>query len=632
MRAALSLVLLGFGQLCAVAMAQEQPAAVISPSSADRPIYITHVTVIDTETGKEKQDHTVVISGQRILEVRDSKNAKLPADAKVVDGNGKYLIPGLWDMHVHKSDIESTYPLYLANGVTGVRDMWGPADANKFRAELAVKRIDAPHLYLASPIVDGSPPVWPNSIAVSTADEARKVVDDQKRKGADFIKIYNRLSRESYFAIIDESRKQNIFVEGHVPIQVSAWEASDAKQKSFEHLYGLAMACSIREEELQARMVPTAAMKERAVITAEAARSYSEPKCNRLFARLKVNGNWQVPTLTVLRSFSLLNDPQFTNDGRLRYFAGWFRDALSAKDDFRLKSWSSTDFALEGELFGFSKRLVGAMFRSGVPLLAGTDTGNPYCFPGFSLQDELGLLVESGVSPLGALQAATRNAAIFMDATDKYGSVTPGKIADLVLLDADPLTDIHNTTKVSEVFLEGKEFDRAALDNMLRGAETAAKAAKADSSSSEAALRTVMDERRKASLEGNTDKIANSLADEYLQTDITGYVQDKTAWLNEYFQPLAELIKAGKFHWDVFDPKDVQIRMQGDTAIAIGTLEAKGSGARYAPTQHTWVADPNASFSGTLRFTHVYIKRNGKWLLAALHNAVPLTPPPPANK
>jgi hypothetical protein len=546
-----------------------------------------------------------------------------------VDGNGKYLIPGLWDMHVHQTGLESTYPLYLANGVTGVRDMWGPADANKFQAELAAKRIDAPHLYLASPIVDGSPPVWPNSIAVSTPDEARKVVDDQKRKGADFIKVYNRLSRESYFAIIDESRKQNIFVEGHVPIQVSAWEAPDAKQKSFEHLYGIAMACSIREEELQARMVPTAAMKERALITADAARSYSEPKCNRLFARLKANGNWQAPTLTVLRSFSLLNDPQFTNDGRLRYVAGWFRDWLSAKDDFRLKSWSSADFALEGELFEFSKRLVGAMFRSGVPLLAGTDTGNPYCFPGFSLHDELGLLVESGVSPLGALQAATRNAAIFMDATDKYGSVTPGKIADLVLLDADPLKDIHNTTKISEVFLAGKEFDRAALDQTLRDAEATAKA-ESGRSAVEAELRTVMAELHKAALEGDTEKTASLMAAEYVQTDISGHFQEKTEWLNTYSRPLAELIKAGKFRWEVYEEKDLQIRIYGDAAVVIGAFELRGTGARWG-AQHTWVADPDAHPEATLRFTRVFIRRNGKWLLAAIHNAVP-PPPPSANK
>jgi hypothetical protein len=394
-----------------------------------------------------------------------------------LDGTGKYLIPGLWDMHVHTWDYESTFPLYVANGVTGVRDMFGPPDANKFRAEMAAKTIVAPHMNLASPILDGHPPVWPDSIEVTSTEQAMKVVDEQKQKGADFIKVYSRLSRDAYFAIIAASARVGIPVEGHVPIQVSAWEASDAKQKSFEHLYGVAMACSTREDELQARTLPTASMKERALITAEAARSYSEPKCNRLFDRLKTNGNWQVPTLTVLRSFSLLNDSHFAEDERLRYFDGKFRDWLTAKDDFRLKSWTSADFALEGELFEFSKKLVGAMFRSGVPLLAGTDTGNPYCFPGFSLHDELALLVESGVSPLGALQAATRNAALFMDTSDKYGSVTPGKMADLVLLDADPLKDIHNTTKISEVFLAGKEFDRAALDRMLRNAELAAKSA-----------------------------------------------------------------------------------------------------------------------------------------------------------
>jgi ketosteroid isomerase-like protein len=154
--------------------------------------------------------------------------------------------------------------------------------------------------------------------------------------------------------------------------------------------------------------------------------------------------------------------------------------------------------------------------------------------------------------------------------------------------------------------------------------------AQATDSSAESQLRAAMAERRRGSLEGDTDKIASSLADEYLQTDISGYVQDKTAWLNEYFEPLAELIKAGKFRWEVFEQKDVQIRMYGDCAVVIGKLEAKGSGARPTP-QHTWVADPKASFNSTLSFTHVYLKRNGKWLLAALHNAVPLPPPPPTK-
>jgi uncharacterized protein (TIGR02246 family) len=138
----------------------------------------------------------------------------------------------------------------------------------------------------------------------------------------------------------------------------------------------------------------------------------------------------------------------------------------------------------------------------------------------------------------------------------------------------------------------------------------------------EAELRAVMDERRKASVAGDTEMIANLMADDYIQTDIAGYVQNKATWLNEYFEPLAELIRAGRFHWEAFDEKDIQIRMYGDTAVVMGTVELKGSGGRPTP-QHSWVADPDAHPSMKLRFTRVYVKREGQWLLAALHNAVP---------
>jgi hypothetical protein len=146
--------------------------------------------------------------------------------------------------------------------------------------------------------------------------------------------------------------------------------------------------------------------------------------------------------------------------------------------------------------------------------------------------------------------------------------------------------------------------------------------------SSEAQLRATMAERHKASLEGDSAKIAASITDDYLQTDISGFVQNKDTWLKQYFIPLAELIKAGKFRWEIYDEKDVQIRMHGDTAVVIGRLEAKGSGARMDAERHTWVADPTASFSGKLRFTRVYVRQNGKWLIAALHNSMPLQPAP----
>jgi len=278
-----------------------------------------------------------------------------------------------------------------------------------------------------------------------------------------------------------ESR-QNVPVEGHLPSLITAWEASNAGQKSVEHLSGIAVACSTREEELRPKIAAAADLKERYRLIAEAWPTYSDAKCERLFREFKKNSTWQVPTLTVLRSTGMLNDEQFRRDDRLRFFGGDYRDALVAKDDFRSKTFAAEDFAMQHQVFAHDQRLVGAMFRAGVPMLAGTDAHNPYCFPGFSLHDELALLVESGLTPLAALQAATRNAAIFMEATDKYGSVTPGKVADLVLLDADPLKDIHNTTKISEVFLAGKEFNRAALDQMLKDAETAAAANTSSSS------------------------------------------------------------------------------------------------------------------------------------------------------
>jgi hypothetical protein len=181
MRAYLAVLTVTFGHVCGAAMAQEKPAAVISPGRVDSAVYITHVIVINTETGKEAADRTVIISGDRISDARDSRSVKPPAGAKIVDGTGKYLIPGLWDMHVHTWDYESTYPLYITNGVTGVRYMFGPPDANKFRTELAAKATLAPHFYLASPILDGNPPRPPGSIVVDTPEEARKVVDESVR-------------------------------------------------------------------------------------------------------------------------------------------------------------------------------------------------------------------------------------------------------------------------------------------------------------------------------------------------------------------------------------------------------------------------------------------------------------------
>ena len=253
----------------------------------------------------------MVISGSKIAEIRDSSQFTPPTGARVIDATGKYLIPGLWDMHVHRTEFESTYPMYLVNGVTGVREMSGPFDASEFRSKLATEKRDTPHLFLASPIVDGSPPRNPDQIVVKNAEEARYVVQAQKRAGADFIKVMDRLSRDEYFAIIDEAKRQDITVVGHVPFAISAWEASASGQKSIEHVHAVPLACSTREAELRARLVATRenSWKLWNPIYMEAYESYSDAKCQQLFAEFRRNGTWSVPTLIVYRSTAMSSDP-----------------------------------------------------------------------------------------------------------------------------------------------------------------------------------------------------------------------------------------------------------------------------------------------------------------------------------
>ncbi len=463
-------------------------AAWHAPQAADsqQPLVLTHVTVIDVTGGPSKPDNTVIISGDRIVAMGASSSLAAPPGAQVVDATGKYLIPGLWDMHVHLEDSKEYLPLFIANGVTGVRVMWGFPFHHEWRKDIEAGKIVGPHMVIASPIVDGPVPYWPDSVSVANEAEARQAVIKAKQDGADFIKVYSLLPRDEYFAIADESKKQGIPFEGHVPDAVSAEEASNAGQKSFEHLLSILPACSTHSEELlkaqQADLAEIIASKKHPLFAigprAWALRwtvldTYSPEKAAALFAVLKSNGTWQCPTLTVLRQFWQMKDPAFRNDARLKYVPQdtllfWTRSSLSAR------GMPSKGYAYVKRAYQKDLEVVGAMQRSGVPILAGTDQENPYCFAGFSLHDELGLLVQAGLSPLEALQAATVNPAKFLGRERDLGTVDQGKVADLVLLDANPLDDIANTKRIYAVVYGGKLYSRAALDEMLAKVETLA--------------------------------------------------------------------------------------------------------------------------------------------------------------
>ena len=447
-------------------------------SSQPKPLVFTHVTVIDATGTPARPDMTVLITGDRITQI--GKNLHLPKDAQVVNARKQFLIPGLWDMHVHTAT-KDFLSLYVANGITGVRDMFSPlTQINQWRKQISEGTLIGPRIVAAGAIIDGPEPVWPGSFAVSNEAEGRKAVKAVKDGGSDFVKVYSLLPRDAYFAIADEAKKQGIPFAGHVPNSVTVAEASDAGQKSIEHLIGVSFACSSAEAQLMKELKERISV-DRAPgfltlvrLQAKSVDTYDSEKARALFSRLVKNGTWQVPTLTVLRANAFLDDPQFTDDLRVKYLPPSLRQAWNPQNNPFFKLSTAKDYANLKKLYRKELEIVGEMQRAGVGILAGTDTPNPYVLPGFSLHDELALVVQAGLTPMEALQSATLNPARFLGMEKEMGTVQQGKVADLVLLEANPLEDIHNTQKINSVVVKGRLLDRKALDGLLAKAEAEA--------------------------------------------------------------------------------------------------------------------------------------------------------------
>lgn len=432
---------------------------------AEPPLLLRHVNVISCASSKVQRDVDVMVRDGRIESIGRAPRT-IPTGAIQVDGSGKFLIPGLWDMHVHGTSAPGFAGLYLANGVTGVRDMFDPSTATfELRKKVEEGSELGPHIVAAGKIVDGPKPIWAGSVAVSNAEDGKKAVARVLGEGSDFVKVYSLLPRDGYFAIAEECRQRGAVFAGHVPEEVSAEEASDAGQKSFEHLYGILKGCSSQGEKVaKSRLlgIPPAELRPMMRALLE---TYDERRAQRLFAKLKKNGSWQCPTLSVLYTISYPKDPRAEAQYRFDYVPAWLK-GFWATTMTRYKDRTSEDDQLSDRVFRKDLELVGKMQKAGVPILAGTDVMNPYCFPGFSLHDELGWLVKSGLTPYQALRAATINPARYLGRSD-VGTVEKGKVADLVLLDANPLEDIHNSTRIRAVVRGGRYLDRSALDGLM---------------------------------------------------------------------------------------------------------------------------------------------------------------------
>lgn len=457
---------------------------------AAQQLAVLHVTVIDVTGHAPQADQSVLIENHRITALGPSAFVKIPKTFRIVDASGKYLVPGFWDMHVHIAGLNADpawskqvlLPLLLASGITGVRDMGGDLDTLlEWQREIEAGTLLGPHIVASGPFLVGGGRKTAEQYPVANADEARAAVLDLKKRGANFIKIISLPSRDAFFAVADECKKQDIAFVGHLPFEISAAEASDAGMRSIEHfLYSaFVLSFSSREAELRPRLVVAEKKGDSAAweqIAHEADASFSPEKAAALLARLKKNGTWVTPTLA---SLDITSHPEHwkTDDPLLAFvppaMAKQWRESINDEGMKQRAAWlgrqASNDWKLTGELH-----------RAGVPLLVGSDSLDPFVFPGDSFHLELAQLVRAGFTNPEALQAATRGAAQFLGREKDFGTLEAGRVADLVLLNANPLEKIENTRRVWAVIRDGAYYDRSALDAQLAQAKEAAAHVTAD--------------------------------------------------------------------------------------------------------------------------------------------------------
>lgn len=446
-------------------------------------LVIQNVTVIDATGADALPGMSVRIENGQIAAIK--KKIKVKKGAEKIDGTGKFLIPGLWDMHVHISAPEVFFPLLVANGITGVREMFTGVPIRTIREwsmRANVPRIYAPG-FIDGPMMLNNGPPPAGAFAVANAEQARYAVHALAASGVDFLKVYNSIPRDAYFAIAQEARAIGLPFAGHVPEAVSTGEASDAGQLSEEHLINVLLDCSTNADALRAARVATMTSDKisgearlRALAFPDPAGlfdTYSPEKAAALFAKFVANGTWHTPTLVVLAGFAHARDDEFAHDPRRRFLPKQWTDAWDPRVTLYSRDLAPEDYdALHQRvvaLLARYKKLVGDMRKAGVEFLAGTDAnGWIPVLPGFALHEELALLVEAGLTPMEALQAATRNPARYFNKLGEMGTVEVKKAADLVLLDANPLEDIHNTQKIDAVIMRGRYYSRKELNAMLR--------------------------------------------------------------------------------------------------------------------------------------------------------------------
>ena len=430
--------------ICLLAAASTLIAAVSCREQA-RTLVITGANVVDLVDGRIVPNSTVTVSGETIVSV--TQNGAPAAYARVVDGQGTFLIPGLWDMHTPMEMTgASSLQLHVANGVTGIRDMASDLDfILNLREATSSGRVLGPRIFAAGPILDDAPGDWPFRMRVTTAEDGRAAVQLLKRRGMDVIKVHDHTPRDAYFAIADEARRQNLPLAGHVPRSLTVAEAIDAGQTDISHMSNMQLwrPCSGGAE-------------------------YRPDACRPFFEMLARRGIWQTPTLLAWSELATIGTPASAlSADHLAYAGQSLREMWAGNQSLFATPEAARAMRARAEVGAV---VVSDMAKAGVGILAGCDA----MIAGFCLHDELVAMVRGGMTPRAALETATLNPARYFGLQQTIGSVASGQRADLVLLDANPLADITNIRRIRAVVVAGRLLDRNELDGMLAQAKHAA--------------------------------------------------------------------------------------------------------------------------------------------------------------
>ena len=428
---------------------------------------LTGATVVDGTGASPMREAVIVTAGERILAVGRIADIPAIAGVRVIDLGGKFVVPGLWDLHTHSSEVDRTYPpMHLVYGVTGIREMRGTAETHEVRRRIDSGELTGPSMVISSEVLDGPDSRNPLSIPIETEDDARRAVEAATSQGADLIKVYSFMQHHQHAFIARHADRAGLRFGGHSPSPMPVQDVLDNGQHSVEHNYGMHLSTSTRRAEYFAQI---AQMPDDAAdpgwwgaqvpwLEREALDTYSARLATELADQFAAQGAWHVPTLAVEYATSR-HPAQLFDDPRLRELMQRFMPS-AIREEWRQwvdawPPWTPEREALERKYFDAKLEIVGDMADAGGPVVTGTDCGVAFVFPGLAVHDELELLVRAGLSPMRALQAATRDAARCAGQGEYTGTVAAGKRADLVVLDADPLADITTSRRIHAVMARG---------------------------------------------------------------------------------------------------------------------------------------------------------------------------------